>query len=207
MHISYLALLYASLSITHSNICFASPLFAAEVAPRSTMLINPSLNEENHLAEPICIGPSGPSAQMTSNNLGTYGTDCIAAANSFFGIPMVSQIRWHWTRNTGGQARPPRGYNFLPLSATPGLCMIRLDVLSDPYAEDQFALVELANDFRRLYDKCVQPNPRIISPGYVAVGPRKVLKLEIKLAPIGLSLGQEGLVVNGTELPNVTSQS
>ena len=85
--------------------------------------------------------------------------------------------------------------------------MIRLDVLSDPDAEDQFALVEIANDFRRLYNKCVQPNPRIISPGYVAVGPRKVLKLEIKLTPTGVSLGEGGLVLNGTESPNVTQQS
>ena len=85
--------------------------------------------------------------------------------------------------------------------------MIRLDVLSDPEAEDQFALVEIANDFRRLYYKCVQPNTRIISPGYVPVGPRKVLKLEIKLTPMGASMGEGGLVLNGTGLPNVTSQS
>ena len=85
--------------------------------------------------------------------------------------------------------------------------MIRLDVLSDPYAEDQFALVEIASDFKRLYDKCVQPNPRIISVGYVPVGPRNVLKLEIKLSPTGTSLGEGGLVLNGSELPNVTSQS
>ena len=141
-----------------------------------------------------------------SDNLGSYGPDCLAAANSLFSIPMISQIRWHWKRRTAGQA-PQRGYNFLPLIAAPGACMIRFDVLSDPDAEDQFALVEAANDFRRLYDKCVQPNPRIISPGYVAVGPRKVLKLEIMLTPPSVSLGEGGLVLNGTELPNVTSQS
>lgn len=85
--------------------------------------------------------------------------------------------------------------------------MIRLDVLSDPAAEDQFALVEIANDFRRLYDKCVQPNPRIISVGYVPVGPRNVLKLEIKPTTMGTSLGEGGLILNGTELPSVTQQS
>ena len=207
MHISYLALLFASFFVTHSNICFANPLFSAEVAPRSTLLVNPSPNNENDLAEPICFGPSGPSAQMTSSDdLGAYGTDCLAAANSLFGIPMVSQVRWHWKRKRAGQP-PQRGYNYLPLAAAPGICMIRLDVLSDPDAEDQFALVETANDFRRLYNKCVQPNPRIISPGYVPVGPRKVLKLEIKLTPPVASLGDGGLIVNGTELPNDISQS
>lgn len=86
--------------------------------------------------------------------------------------------------------------------------MIRLDVLSDPEAEDQFALVDIADDFRRLYNKCVRPNPRIISVGYVPVGPRKVINLEIKLTPaIGASLGEGNLVLNGTELLNATSQS
>ena len=206
MHISYLALLVASLSITHSNICFANPLFAAEVAPRSTLLINPSPNDPNDPAEPICIGPYGPHAQMTSSdNLRTYGSDCIAAANILFAIPMISHVRWYWKRRTAGQPPQP-GYHYLPIAAAPVICMLQLDVLSDPEAEDQFALVEIANDFRRLYEKCVQPNPRIISPGYVAVGPRKVLKLEIKLTPTGLSLGEGGLVLNGTELPNVTQQ-
>ena len=204
MHISYLALLVASVAITHSNICSANPLFAAEVAPRDTQLINPSLNlinpspnDENAAAEPTCIDPDGLST--SSDDLGTYGSDCIAAATHLFNLPLVSQINWKWKRFEEGQAPGP-GYSILPLSSAPKGCRIRLDVISDPDAEDQFALKDIAGDFRRLYTKCVRPNSRRIVLGYVPVGPRKVLKLDISPTPMGASLGEGSLVLNGTVL-------
>lgn len=84
--------------------------------------------------------------------------------------------------------------------------MIRLDVLDDPDAEDQFALVQIAPDFRRLFTKCVKPNPRAPASGYVPVGPRRVIKLSIApTPPMSEYLEEGGLVFNGTGL-NVTSQ-
>ncbi len=84
--------------------------------------------------------------------------------------------------------------------------MIRLDVLDDPNAEDQFALVQIATDFRRLFTKCVRPNPRALAAGFVPVGPRKVLKLSIAPTPMSDFLEDGGLVLNGTSLLNATSQ-
>lgn len=85
--------------------------------------------------------------------------------------------------------------------------MIQLDVLSDPDAEDQFALVQIAGDFRRLFTKCVRPNPRALTSGFVPVGPRKVLKLSIAPTPMSGYLEEGGLVLNGTRLLNITSQT
>ncbi len=63
--------------------------------------------------------------------------------------------------------------------------MLRLDILDDPAAEDQFALVQIEAEFRALYTKCVKGRVHGVSAGYVAVGPRKVLKLSIGPTPMG----------------------
>ena len=88
--------------------------------------------------------------------------------------------------------------------------MLELDVLDDgdPDAEDQFALVQIAPDFRRLFNKCVKPSPRALVKGFVPVGPRKVLKLSIGPTPMSASLVKGGsLLENGTRLMNVISQT
>lgn len=56
--------------------------------------------------------------------------------------------------------------------------MIRLDVLNDPGAEDRFALVQIAEDFRRLFTKCARLNPRAPALGFVPVG-RKSTQLDL----------------------------
>ena len=202
MHIAFLALLTTSVMITYSNVCFANPLFATEFVSRSTVATNPSLELPDHV-EPTCTDPAGRST--SSNDLGTFSSDCIAAANDLFNMGPISQIPWHWKRLTGGEPPQP-GYNLLPLSAAPLGCKISLDVLDDPDAEDQFALVQIATDFRRLFTKCVEPNPRALAAGFVPVGPRKVLKLSIAPTPISDFFHDGGLVLNNTSLLNSTSQ-
>ena len=56
--------------------------------------------------------------------------------------------------------------------------MIRLDVLNEPGAEDQSALVQIAEDFRRLFTKCAGPNPKAPASGFVPVG-RKSTQLDL----------------------------
>ena len=63
--------------------------------------------------------------------------------------------------------------------------MLELDVLSDPNAEDHFALVQIAEQFTALFNKCIRPNPRGPSGGFVPVGPRQVLKLSVSPTPMG----------------------
>lgn len=63
--------------------------------------------------------------------------------------------------------------------------MLRLDILDDPAAEDQFALIQIEAEFRALYTKCVKGKVHGVSAGYVAVGPKKVLKLSIGPTPMG----------------------
>ena len=196
MHIAFLALL------TISKVCFANPLFATEFVSRSTLATNPSLDVSN-LADPTCTDPGDPST--SSNDLGTFSSDCIAAANYLFNMGPMARIPWHWKRVTGDEPPQP-GYNFLPLSAAPQGCKITLDVLDDPDAEDQFALVQIATDFRRLFTKCVKPNPRALAAGFVPVGPMKVLKLSIAPTPMSDFFQDGGLVLDGTNLHNATSQ-
>ena len=84
--------------------------------------------------------------------------------------------------------------------------MIQLDVLDDLDAEDQFPLVQIAADFRRLFRKCVTPNPRALASGFVPVGPRKVMKLSIAPSPMIGSLEEGDLILNAPSLLNSTSQ-
>ena len=63
--------------------------------------------------------------------------------------------------------------------------MITLDVLDDPDAEDQFALLEVAADFRVLFTRCVRGRVHGPSAGFIPVGPRKVLKLSVGPTPMG----------------------
>ncbi|KAF6239291.1 hypothetical protein HO173_002552 [Letharia columbiana] len=203
MHVSYLALLIARMLVTCSSVCFANPLFAAEAVARSVLPTDVSLNDLREPAEPTCTELSALSTSF--NDLGTFSSDCIAAANDFFNMGVISRMAWHWKRVSAEQPPQP-GYNFLPYSVAPRGCMIQLDVLDDPDAEDQFALVQIADDFRRLFTKCVRPNPRALAAGFVPVGPRRVLKLSIEPTPMsGYSEGA-GFALNGTRLLNVTSQ-
>ena len=71
----------------------------------------------------------------------------------------------------------------LPLAVAPTGCMLELDVLDDPAAEDQFAMVQLEADFRALFTKCVRGRVRGVSAGYIPVGPRQVMKLSIGPTP------------------------
>ena len=206
MHISYLLLVVARVLFTYSSVCSAFPHFTAKVVPRSVPATdlspnNPSLNDSPDPAEPTCTEPGALSTSF--NDLGTFSSDCIAAADSFFSSP-GSRIAWHWKRVA---PRPPQpGYNFLPWSAVSRGCMIQLDVLDDLDAEDQFPLVQIAADFRRLFRKCVTPNPRALASGFVPVGPRKVMKLSIAPSPMSGSLEEGDLILNAPSLLNSTSQ-
>ena len=68
--------------------------------------------------------------------------------------------------------------------AAPTGCALTIDVLDDPNAEDSFALVQIEAEFRALFIKCVRGRVHGVSAGYVAVGPRKVLKLSIGPTPL-----------------------
>ncbi len=89
--------------------------------------------------------------------------------------------------------------------------MIRLDVLSDPNAEDQFALVQISEQFRSLFNKCVRPNSQGLTGGFVPVGPRQVLKLSVLPTPMGGVPGgfgvEDKLRLNMTRFLNETSES
>ena len=203
---SYLLLVVARVLFTYSSVCSAIPHFTAKVVPRSVPATDlspndPSLNNSPDPAEPTCTEPGGLSTSF--NDLGTFSGDCVAAANSLFSSP-VSRIAWHWKRVA---PRPPQpGYKFLPWLAAPRGCIIQLDVLDDLDAEDQFALVQIAADFRRLFRKCVTPNPRALPSGFVPVGPRKVMKLSIAPSPISESLKEGDLILNAPSLLNITLQ-
>ena len=200
MRLNYFTLLVAPILVSHCKFCTANPLSADATIPR---LAPASVNET---PEPTCS--TSEVLSTTHDALGTFSSDCIAAANYFFNMPMVARIKWHWKRVAPG-AVPQPGYNFLPLSAAPKSCMIRLDVLSDPNAEDQFALVEISEQFRSLFRKCVQPNPRRLGGGFVPVGPRQVLKLSISPTPMGWVPGgfgvEDKLGVKDTLRLNMTS--
>ena len=81
--------------------------------------------------------------------------------------------------------------------------MITLDVLDDPNAEDQLALVQIAPDFRALFAKCVRGRVHGPSAGFIPVGPRKVLKLSVGPTPMGklqnLTAGGYKLAVGGLD--------
>ncbi|CAD6584139.1 MAG: hypothetical protein ASARMPRED_001607 [Alectoria sarmentosa] len=203
MQASSLAFLVAYMFVTYGNVCFANPLFATKAVTRSTTASDPSLNNLSDPPEPVCTEPDALST--SSNDLGTFSGDCIAAANTFFNAPLIARIPWHWKRVPEGQPPGP-GSMFLPYAAAPRGCRIRLDVLVDPDAEDQFALVQIADDFRRLFTKCVRPNPRALAAGFVPVGPRRVLKLSISPTPMSGYVEEGDLVLNGTRLLNITSQ-
>lgn len=198
MHVFYLALCVLSISS-----CFAKPLFATEAVPRSLIATSPSLNDLPDV-EPTCTEPGALSDSL--NDLGVFSSDCIAAADDFFDR-IVAQISFRWKRVPPGQFPGP-GISVLPIDSAYRSCMIKLDVLDDPEAEDTFALVQLAGDLGRLFMKCVTPNPRALAAGFVPVGPRKVLKLSISPRPPGPMAGnleKGGLVLNGTRLSNVTA--
>ncbi|KAK4693059.1 hypothetical protein P7C71_g4263, partial [Lecanoromycetidae sp. Uapishka_2] len=208
MLITHLALLVARIFFICSSACSATPLFAINAIPRSIpatdlSLNDPSPNDLGDSPEPTCTPPSDAPTSF-NNDLGTFSSECIATANYFFNMPIISQVAWHWKRHVPGQPPQP-GYNFLPLVAAPTGCKIKLDVLDDPDAEDQFALKDIAVDFRRLFTKCVRPNPTALAAGFVPVGPRRVLKLSIEPTPMGASLVEGEGVWNGTGLMNVTS--
>ncbi|KAL8718162.1 MAG: hypothetical protein Q9225_004677 [Loekoesia sp. 1 TL-2023] len=150
-------------------------------------------------AEATCTDPHDPSlihGALDPQLVGTFPRECKDTATDFFNTPMVARIPWHWKRIPRGESPPP-GYNFLPFTAAPTSCMLTLDVLDDPNAEDQFALVQIANDFRALYNKCVYGRVRGPSAGFIPVGPRKVLKLSIRPTP---EFMRSALARNSTEL-------
>lgn len=95
---------------------------------------------------------------------------------------MVSHVSWRWKRVPPG-GRPGPGVFPLPIAAAPTTCKITLDTLDDPDAEDQFALSQIGDDFRALYNKCISGRVFGPSAGWIPVGPRKVLKLSV--GPIG----------------------
>lgn len=190
MHVSHLTLLVAGVCVY-----FANPLVAAVAAPGPTLAIDPSVADTHD--EPTCIEPGVKSAS-SNNDLGTFAGDCTAAANDFFNMGVMSQIPWRFARSPSGQTPPAGGFP-LPISAAPLGCMIRLDVLSDPNAADRFALIQIAADFVRIMNKCVRPHPSLPASGFVAVGPRKVLKLSVSPTPMDVLL-ESNSILNGTGL-------
>ena len=166
----------AVLLLAYSRCCIGNPLV---IRPASSLRLE-------EISEPTCTEPQdvGMSNASSPHILQTFPRECIDTANYFFNMPMVAQIAWHWKRVAPGQPPAP-GYNFLPLSAAPTGCMITLDVLDDPNAEDQFALTQIAGDFRALFRKCVQGRVYGVAAGFIPVGPRKVLKLSVAPTPEG----------------------
>lgn len=84
--------------------------------------------------------------------------------------------------------------------------MLRLDVLDDPDAEDQFSLDHIGEDFRRLFITCVRPDPTALAAGFVPVGPRRVLQLSIAPTPMMGYLEKGGSIFNDTSLLNISLQ-
>ena len=167
---------WAIILLTYSGCCIANPIPAAPSKPASISALG-------DISEPTCTAPEiGKSNASSPQYLHTFPRECIESADYFFNFPMVARIAWHWKRVEPGQPPQP-GYNFLPLSAAPTTCMITLDVLDDPAAEDQFALVQIADDFRALFRKCVHGRVEGPSAGFIPVGPRKVLKLSVGPIP------------------------
>ena len=164
---------YAILLVIYFQYCGANPLRPAGSGTATTLTLA-------DISEPICTTPEnfGTFNASSPHLLGTFPRECIDTANYFFNFPMVARIKWHWKLLRPGQPPQP-GYNLLPFAAAPTGCMLTLDVLDDPDAEDQFALVELADDFRALFNGCVRGRVHGPSAGFIPVGPRKVLKLSI----------------------------
>ena len=166
----------------HIQTCVASPLgpAAASPGPNLALTVTP---------EPVCTTPGnlGNSTTSSPQILQTFPRECIDTANHFFNFPtpMVARLQWHWKRFNSQHMQPEPGYNFLPYAAAPTGCMLQLDILDDPAAEDQFALIQIEAEFRALYTKCVKGKVHGVSAGYVAVGPKKVLKLSIGPTPMG----------------------
>lgn len=161
--------------------CVANPLgpAASRPGPNHALTVTP---------EPICTRPEVLANSTTTSPpiLQTFPRECIDTANHFFNFPspMAARISWCWKR-FDRQHMPGPGYNVLPYSAAPTGCMLRLDVLEDPAAEDQFPLVQIEAEFRALFTKCVRGRVHDVSAGYVVVGPRKLLKLSIGPTPMG----------------------
>lgn len=167
----------AIILLTYSSSCTANPLI---VRPASSLAMD-------EISEPTCTDlekANTSNASLPPHTIGTFPTDCVETANEFFNFPMIAEVAWHWKRAHGDRPPPP-GYNFLPYSTAPTTCMITLDVLDDPDAEDQFALVQIADDFRALFTKCIRASVYGPSSGFIPVGPRKVLKLSVGPTPEG----------------------
>ncbi|KAL8826326.1 MAG: hypothetical protein Q9170_007445 [Blastenia crenularia] len=113
-----------------------------------------------------------------SHLIDSFPSDCLTTARNFFNIPMVSHIPFRWKRVPPGRLPGP-GANFLPFTDAQTSCMFTLEALNDPNAEDQFAIQDIADDFRTLFNKCIRGRTRGPSAGFIPVGPRKVLKLSI----------------------------
>lgn len=166
----------AIILFAYSSCCLGNPLV---IRPASSLALD-------EISEPTCTdveaGNYISNASSPPHTLGTFPRECIDTANYFFNFPMVARIAWHWKRFQPDQAPQP-GYNFLPFSAAPTGCMIQLDVLDDPDAEDHFQLAQIADDFRALFTKCVRGRVHGPSAGFIPVGPRKVLKLSVGPTP------------------------
>lgn len=190
MHVSHLTLLVAGVCVY-----FANPLVAAVAAPGPTLAIHPSVADTPD--EPTCIEPGVKSAS-SNHDLGSFADDCYAAANDFFGMGPMSRIAWRFARNPAG-GTPAPGSMPLPFLAGPYGCMVQLDVLDDPNAWDRFALIQIFQDYNRIIVKCIQPQQGVPASGFVAVGPKKVLKLTVSPIPMHILL-ESASILNGTGL-------
>ena len=153
--------------------CSANPVGPGRSETASTLTLA-------DISEPTCTTPEnfGTFNASSPHLVGTFPRECIDTANFLFHTSMIARIPWHWKHFERGQSPQP-GYNLLPHVAAPTTCKITLDVLDDPNAEDQFALVQIADDFRALFNKCVRGRVHEPSAGFIPVGPRKVLKLSV----------------------------
>lgn len=193
MRINHVTLLAAPILVFYSNLCIASPLSAGAAIQR----IAPASVGDN--PEPTCTSPD--TLLTTHDGLGTFSNDCITAANEFFTMSTIAHI-WHWERHRPG-VDPPPGHKFLPFAVAPKSCMIQLDVLSDPDAEDEFALMTLTKPFRLIFNKCVRADSQGSTGGFVPVGPRQVLKLSVLPTPTGWVPG--GFAVKYSSRLNMTT--
>ncbi|KAL8731369.1 MAG: hypothetical protein Q9166_003461 [cf. Caloplaca sp. 2 TL-2023] len=184
----FLAACIAAL-VAFNKFCVATPLDPAVPATRPAI--------KDSLSEPICTEPGFQTAIASPAILQAFPSSCLDSAKYFFNMPSPGFCRtpWHWKRFGPGET--PRAHDRrLPHRVASGHCMIALDVISDAKAEDQFALTSIEAEFQKLFKKCVKGRMQGPSAGYIPVGPRKVLKLQI--GPVPLLVEANGGYANET---------
>ena len=104
--------------------------------------------------------------------------DCIGAWRLILSDDTFSSTRWHWKRFSPDEPKP-RGYASLPFNEEYRYCTITLDVLGGETAEDDLAIDSLGDSLRAIFDECITPQKGAAGAGFIAVGKRRRLKLDV----------------------------